>query len=72
MSFDHIQLKFDTQSTQLFISEPTIALCGSNSLHEHSGIPRRGLGGLEPLPLAYDLRNKHAKKCQNMVFSTKI
>ena len=36
-----------------------------------SGVPRRGLGGLEPLTLAYDLRNKRGKKRQNMVFSTK-
>jgi len=36
-----------------------------------SGVPRRGLGGLEPLPLAYDLRNKRARMRQNMVFSTK-
>ena len=28
-------------------------------------------GGLEPLPLAYDLRNKRVRKRQNMVFSTK-
>ena len=30
-----------------------------------------GLGGLEPLPLAYDLRNKRVRMRQNMVFSTK-
>jgi len=30
-----------------------------------------GLGWLQPLPLAYDLRNKRARKRQNMVFSTK-
>jgi len=28
-------------------------------------------GRLEPLPLAYDLRNKRVRKRQNMVFSTK-
>ena len=26
-----------------------------------SGVPRRGLGGLEPLPLSYDLRNTRIK-----------
>ena len=31
-----------------------------------------GVRGLEPLPLAYDLRNKRARMHQNMVFSTKI
>ena len=36
-----------------------------------SGVPRRGLGELEPLPLAYDLRNKRFQMRQNMVFSTK-
>jgi len=30
-----------------------------------------GVRGLEPLPLAYDLRNKHVRKRQNMVFATK-
>jgi len=30
-----------------------------------------GIRGLKPLPLAYDLRNKRARKRQNMVFSTK-
>jgi len=35
-----------------------------------SGVPRRRLGGLEPLPLAYDLRNKRVRMRQNMVFST--
>jgi len=30
-----------------------------------------GIGGLEPLPFAYDLRNKRVNKRQNMVFSTK-
>jgi len=35
------------------------------------GVPRRGLGGLEPLPLAYGLkRNKRVRMRQNMVFST--
>jgi len=29
-----------------------------------------GVRGLEPLPLAYDLRNKRIRKRQNMVFST--
>jgi len=29
------------------------------------------LGGLEPLPLAYDLRNKRVRMRQNMAFSTK-
>ena len=33
-----------------------------------SGVPRRGL---EPLPLAYGLRNKCVRMRQNMVFSTK-
>jgi len=42
----------------------------TNSIN--SGVPRRGLGGLEPLPLAYDLRNKRIRMRQNMVFSTKI
>ena len=37
----------------------------------HSGVPRRGLGGLETLPLAYDLRNKRVRMCQNMAFSAK-
>jgi len=31
-----------------------------------------GVRGLEPLPLAYDLRNKRVRMRQNMVFSTKI
>jgi len=35
-----------------------------------SGVPRR-LEGLEPLPLACDLRNKRVRMRQNMVFSTK-
>ena len=43
----------------------------ARSVHTCSGVPRRGLGGLEPLPLAYDLRNKRVRKRQNMVFSTK-
>ena len=30
-----------------------------------------GYGVLEPLPLAYGLRNKRARMRQNMVFSTK-
>jgi len=29
------------------------------------------MGGLEPLPLAYGLRNKRVRMRQNMVFSTK-
>jgi len=33
---------------------------------ECSGVPRRGLGGLEPLPLAYGLRNKRVRMRQNM------
>jgi len=38
----------------------------------HSGVPRRGLrGGLEPLPLEYDLRNICVRIHQNVVFSTK-
>ena len=36
-----------------------------------SGIPRRGLGGLEPLPLAYDLRNKRQKASQYAIFNKK-
>ena len=35
-----------------------------------SGVPRRGLGGLEPLPLVYDLRNIRVRIRQNMIFST--
>ena len=31
-----------------------------------------GVRGLEPLPLAYDLRNERVRMRQNMVFSTKI
>jgi len=32
---------------------------------------KEGLGGSEPLPLAFDLRNKRVRMRQNMVFSTK-
>jgi len=43
----------------------------TKATEKSSGIPRRWLGGLEPLPLAYGLRNKRARMRQNMVFSTK-
>jgi len=39
--------------------------------HQTSGVPTRGLGGLEPLPLPYDLRSKRVRMRQNMVFSAK-
>jgi len=29
------------------------------------------LGGLEPLPMVYDLRNERVRMPQNMIFSTK-
>jgi len=51
----------------------TVTVMCSVTLHPTSGVPNRGLGGgLEPLPLANDLRNKRVRKRQNMIFSTKI
>jgi len=43
----------------------------SQTIEGVSGVPRRRLGELEPLPLAYDLRNKHVRTRRNMAFSTK-
>jgi len=42
-------------------------MCAPN-VHACSGVPTKGLGALEPLPLAYDWRNMR----QNMVFATII
>ena len=56
------QTPYKTQTTDL-----KLLLCHITPL-TYSGVPRRGL---EPLPVAYDLRNKRVRMRQNMVFSIK-